>query len=108
MPMTDSPTRSVATAEEALASAMPEPKAKRPPKAKGKARAGRVEPLITAAVVFFLMAVAFAAAPAMKAGLTTIAGMLLLSAWRASRSSASSCSAARQRPRPGANPTPIS
>jgi len=78
MPMTDSPTRSVATAEEALASAMPEPKAKRPPKAKGKARAGRVEPLITAAVVFFLMAVAFAAAPAMKAGLTTIAGMLLL------------------------------
>jgi two-component system cell cycle sensor histidine kinase/response regulator CckA len=79
MRMTDSPPPSVAAAQEALASAMPEPKAKKAPKAKrGKARMGRAEPLTAAAVVFFLMAVAFAAAPAMKAGLTTIAGVLLL------------------------------
>ncbi|THD62306.1 cell cycle histidine kinase CckA [Phenylobacterium sp.] len=43
-----------------------------------KARKGRFEPLTAAAVVFFLMAVAFAAAPAMNAGPTTLAGLLLL------------------------------
>ncbi|MFL5298601.1 MAG: cell cycle histidine kinase CckA [Phenylobacterium sp.] len=43
-----------------------------------KARTGRAEPLAAAAVVFFLMAVVFAAAPAMYAGPTTLAGLLLL------------------------------
>ncbi|MBS0363852.1 MAG: response regulator [Proteobacteria bacterium] len=43
-----------------------------------KARKGRFEPLTAAAVVFFLIAVAFAAAPALKAGVTTLAGLLLL------------------------------
>jgi two-component system cell cycle sensor histidine kinase/response regulator CckA len=71
MPMTDSPVTSVRPTQEALASAMAQPKAK-------KARIGRAEPLTAAAVVFFLMAVAFAAAPAMKAGMTTLAGVLLL------------------------------
>ncbi len=42
------------------------------------ARKGLFEPLTAAAVVFFLMAVVFAAAPAMNAGPTTIAGLLLL------------------------------
>ncbi|HZZ33080.1 MAG TPA: ATP-binding protein [Phenylobacterium sp.] len=39
---------------------------------------GRFEPLTAGAVVFFLMAVAFAAAPAINAGPTTLAGLLLL------------------------------
>ncbi|WP_414695301.1 cell cycle histidine kinase CckA [Phenylobacterium sp.] len=56
---------------EALAGAMAEPQVR-------KARKGRFEPLTAAAVVFFLMAVAFAAAPALKAGVTTLAGLLLL------------------------------
>ncbi|HXA37597.1 MAG TPA: ATP-binding protein [Phenylobacterium sp.] len=43
-----------------------------------KGRKGWFEPLTVAAVVFFLMAVAFAAAPAMNAGPTTLAGLLLL------------------------------
>lgn len=43
-----------------------------------KARKGRFDPLTAAAVVFFLMAVVFAAAPAMNAGPTTLAGLLLL------------------------------
>src|SRR4051794_24846897 len=71
MRMTDSPTLSVRPAEEATASAMAEPKVR-------KARIGRAEPLTAAAVFFFLMAVAFAAAPAMNAGPTTLAGLLLL------------------------------
>jgi two-component system cell cycle sensor histidine kinase/response regulator CckA len=41
-------------------------------------RGGRFEPLTAAAVVFFLMAVVFAAAPAMNAGPATLAGLLLL------------------------------
>src|ERR1700744_6127741 len=56
---------------ETLSQAMAEPQVP-------KARKGRFEPLTAAAVVFFLMAVAFAAAPAMKAGGTTLAGLLLL------------------------------
>ncbi|WP_372784996.1 cell cycle histidine kinase CckA [Phenylobacterium sp.] len=43
-----------------------------------KARKGRFDPLTAAAVVFFLMAVVFAAAPAMNAGPVTLAGLLLL------------------------------
>src|SRR5579872_877847 len=42
------------------------------------ARKGRFEPLTAAAVVFFLIAVAFAAAPVLKAGAVTLAGLLLL------------------------------
>jgi two-component system cell cycle sensor histidine kinase/response regulator CckA len=38
----------------------------------------RIDPLTGAAVVFFLMAVAFAAAPALNAGPETLAGILLL------------------------------
>src|ERR1700744_1387697 len=79
MPVTDSPDETVsAPAErrarpqmEALAQAMAEPQVR-------KARKGRFEPLTAAAVVFFLLAVAFAAAPALKAGVTTVAGLLLL------------------------------
>ena len=48
--------------------------------AKPQVRKGRkgFEPLIAGAVVFFLMAVVFAAAPALNAGPTTLAGLLLL------------------------------
>ena len=78
MPVTESP-EAAASPEgargrsqmEALASAMAEPQVR-------KARKGRFEPLTAAAVEFFLIAVAFAAAPALKAGATTIAGLLLL------------------------------
>src|SRR5579884_957196 len=42
------------------------------------ARERRFDPLTTAAVVFFLLAVAFAAAPMAKAGPETLAGLLLL------------------------------
>jgi two-component system cell cycle sensor histidine kinase/response regulator CckA len=78
MPVTESP-KTASSLEgghgrsqmEALASAMAEPQVR-------KARKGRFEPLTTAAVVFFLIAVAFAAAPALKAGATTLAGLLLL------------------------------
>ncbi|MFI4950612.1 MAG: hypothetical protein ACHP7A_06200, partial [Caulobacterales bacterium] len=59
------------TRKEALSLAMAEPEVR-------KARKGRFDPLTAAAVVFFLMAVAFAAAPAMNAGPTTLAGLLLL------------------------------
>ncbi|WP_374575726.1 cell cycle histidine kinase CckA [Phenylobacterium sp.] len=38
----------------------------------------RFDPLIAAAVVFFLLSAAFAAAPALKAGPTTLAGAMLL------------------------------
>jgi two-component system, cell cycle sensor histidine kinase and response regulator CckA len=57
--------------QEAPSLAMAEPKVR-------KGRKGWFEPLTAAAVVFFLMAVAFAAAPAMNAGPTTLAGLLLL------------------------------
>ncbi|MDB5437324.1 MAG: cckA [Phenylobacterium sp.] len=57
--------------EEALSLAMAEPQVR-------KARKGRFDPLTAAAVVFFLMAVAFASAPAMNAGPTTLAGLMLL------------------------------
>ncbi|HEY2753360.1 cell cycle histidine kinase CckA [Phenylobacterium sp.] len=43
-----------------------------------KARRGRFDSLMAGVLVFFLMAVAFAAAPAMNAGPTTLAGLLLL------------------------------
>ena len=56
--------------KEALTLAMAEPQV--------KARKGRFEPLTAAAVVFFLMAVVFAAAPALNAGPTTLAGLMLL------------------------------
>jgi two-component system cell cycle sensor histidine kinase/response regulator CckA len=39
---------------------------------------GRIDPLTTAAVIFFLIAVVFAGAPMMNAGPTTLAGLLLL------------------------------
>src|SRR3954468_10738708 len=70
--MTDSP-GAIGTGRarmEALSQAMAEPQVR-------KGRKG-IEPLIAAAVVFFLMAVVFAAAPAVNAGLTTLAGLLLL------------------------------
>ena len=38
----------------------------------------RFDPLTAAAVVFFVMAVVFAAAPAVNAGPATLAGLLLL------------------------------
>ncbi len=57
--------------KEALSPGMAEPHVR-------KVRKGLFEPLTAAAVVFFLMAVVFAAAPAMNAGPTTIAGLLLL------------------------------
>src|SRR4051794_41757081 len=60
----------------AIASAMAQPKdSKAAPHAK---RGGGAEPLVAAAVVFFLLAVVFAAAPALKAGPVTLAGLLLL------------------------------
>jgi two-component system cell cycle sensor histidine kinase/response regulator CckA len=80
MPVTDSPGEVVRRSapftagranKEALSLAMAEPQVR-------KARKGPFEPLTAAAVVFFLMAVAFAAAPAMNAGPTTLAGLLLL------------------------------
>ncbi len=57
--------------KEAPSPAMAEPQVR-------KARKGRFDPLTAAAVVFFLMAVVFAAAPAMNAGPVTLAGLLLL------------------------------
>jgi two-component system cell cycle sensor histidine kinase/response regulator CckA len=57
--------------KEALSLAMAEPQVR-------KARKGHFDPLTAAAVVFFLMAVAFASAPAMNAGPTTLAGLMLL------------------------------
>src|SRR6185312_17292740 len=85
MPVTDSPgevvrgpqpPKSGRGKKEALAQAMAEPQVRkaRPTSRRG----GRFDPLTAAAVVFFLMAVAFAAAPAMNAGPTTLAGLLLL------------------------------
>src|SRR5437879_369022 len=75
MHMSDSPgegvRRPMRTREEALSLAMAEPQVR-------KARKGRFDPLTAAAVVFFLMAVAFASAPAMNAGPTTLAGLMLL------------------------------
>ena len=72
--MTDSPGETVRRPDkakrEALSKAMAEPQVR-------KGRKG-VEPLIVGAVVFFLMAVLFAAAPAVNAGPTTLAGLLLL------------------------------
>ena len=56
---------------EALSQAMAEPQVR-------KARKGRFDPLMAAVVVFFLMAVAFAAAPLANAGPATVAGLLLL------------------------------
>ena len=41
-------------------------------------RKGRIDPLTAAAVVFFLIAVVFAAAPMLNAGPSTLAGLLLL------------------------------
>jgi two-component system cell cycle sensor histidine kinase/response regulator CckA len=67
-PLTDKEGR---VRKEALSLAMAEPQVR-------KARKGRFDPLTAAAVVFFLMAVAFASAPAMNAGPTTLAGLLLL------------------------------
>jgi two-component system cell cycle sensor histidine kinase/response regulator CckA len=57
--------------QEAPSLAMAEPQVRKGP-------LGRFEPLTAGAVVFFLMAVAFAAAPAINAGPTTLAGLLLL------------------------------
>jgi len=75
MQMSDSPGEGVRSPsrvrKEAPSLAMAEPQVR-------KARKGRFDPLTAAAVVFFLMAVAFAAAPAMNAGPTTLAGLLLL------------------------------
>jgi two-component system, cell cycle sensor histidine kinase and response regulator CckA len=41
-------------------------------------KTGRIDPLTTAAVIFFLIAVVFAGAPMLNAGPTTLAGLLLL------------------------------
>ena len=82
MPVTDSPGDIVGEAvrgpisgawaeKEALSQAMAEPQVR-------KVGKGRFEPLTAAAVVFFLMAVVFAAAPAMNAGPATLAGLMLL------------------------------
>jgi two-component system cell cycle sensor histidine kinase/response regulator CckA len=71
MPVTDSPGEGGAGKREALSQAMAEPQVR-------KVRKGRFEPLTAAAVVFFLMAVVFAAAPAMNAGPATLAGLMLL------------------------------
>src|SRR5438105_107260 len=84
MPVTDSPGEHVrgplsnrsGRAKQEAPPAMAEPQVRkvRPSSPRG----GRFEPLTAAAVVFFLMAVAFAAAPALNAGPTTLAGLLLL------------------------------
>src|SRR5579864_6450396 len=75
MHVTDSPGEAVLgfsqTHREALSQAMAEPQVRR-------ARKGRFDPLMAAVVVFFLMAVAFAAAPLANAGPATVAGLLLL------------------------------
>src|SRR5450432_3105410 len=89
MPVTDSPADVVGEAvqgplrntggranKEALSLAMAEPQVRK--SRPSSRRGGRFEPLTAAAVVFFLMAVVFAAAPAMNAGPTTLAGLLLL------------------------------
>ncbi len=70
MAMNESPDRARFQME-ALAEAMAEPHVR-------KARKRRFDPLTAAAVAFFLMAVAFAAAPAMTAGPATLASLLLL------------------------------
>ena len=80
MPVTDSPgdgarTSSRAT-RKALSLAMAEPQIRKSrPSSPSR---GRFDALTAAAVVFFLMAVAFAAAPAMNAGPATLAGLMLL------------------------------
>lgn len=55
---------------EAIAAAMADPHA--------ETAVRRIDPLTTAAVVFFLIAVAFAGAPMLNAGPATLAGLLLL------------------------------
>ena len=73
--MSDSPSEGVRSPsrvrKEAQSLAMAEPHVR-------KARKGRFDSLMAGVLVFFLMAVAFAAAPAMNAGPTTLAGLLLL------------------------------
>jgi two-component system cell cycle sensor histidine kinase/response regulator CckA len=68
---TDAVRRSAGQDKEALTRAMAEPATRKAPK-------GRFDPLTAAAIVFFLMAVGFAAAPAVNAGPTTLAGLMLL------------------------------
>ncbi len=68
MPMTDSPE---AVAKEALSQAMAEPQVR-------KGRKSGFDLLLAGAVVFFLLAVVFAAAPMINAGPSTVAGLLLL------------------------------
>jgi len=69
--MSDSAGRSVPIFQEGRRSAMAEPQTVR-----GARR--RFDPLTAAAVVFFLLSVGFAAAPAFSAGPETVAGMMLL------------------------------
>src|SRR5258707_15470918 len=75
MHMTESPGESVRSVRRdnrgAPPLAMAEP-------ATRKAQKNRLDPLTAAAVVFFLLAVAFAAAPAINAGSATLAGLMLL------------------------------
>src|SRR6185312_6260479 len=80
MPVTDSPGETVqgppsskteAVEKEALSQAMAEPRVR-------KGRKGGFDLLLAGAVVFFLMAVVFAAAPMINAGPSTVAGLLLL------------------------------
>src|SRR5579862_8135663 len=75
MHMSDSPSEGVRSPsrvrKEAPSLAMAEPHVRKP-------RKGRFDSLMAGVLVFFLMAVAFAAAPAMNAGPTTLAGLLLL------------------------------
>ncbi|MDE2487256.1 MAG: response regulator [Alphaproteobacteria bacterium] len=59
------------TDSEAMSAAMAEPAADKSPR-------GRLDPLSTAAVVFFLIAVVFAGAPMLNAGPATLAGLMLL------------------------------
>ena len=65
------PDKGARVRKEALSLAMAEPQVR-------KTRKGRFDPLTAAAVVFFVMAVAFAAAPAVNAGPTTLPSLLLL------------------------------
>src|SRR5579862_5093675 len=75
MHMSDSPSEGVRSPsrvrKEAPSLAMAEPHVRKP-------RKGRFDSLMAGVLVFFLMAVAFAAAPALNAGPTTLAGLLLL------------------------------
>ncbi len=80
MALTDSPDGSVrgpsGAGKEALSLTMAEPRNRKA--APSPAKRGRFDTLTALAVVFFLLAVVFAAAPAVNAGPATLAGLMLL------------------------------